>query len=119
MAIADPITFAWNATNVTLNRINQDGYGSVYYGELSPRKFTLEVKQTIPKVGEYNESHLLKLTVQVYDATTGAYIRTVQAWSVVKTLDAAQDQEECEDAYESLVDFLSDANITKLVGRQS
>jgi hypothetical protein len=118
MAFSDPITLAWDAGTVTMNRINQDNFGAVYYGTSGVRRFTLTVKHTIPSRGAFGESHLLRLDVEVYDAN-GVLLRTSSAWAVVRTDSGIQDQEESEDATEALVDFLSDANITKLVSRQS
>lgn len=117
MAISDPITFAYDAGNITLNRINQDSYGAVYYGEGTDKKLTLTVKHTIPPRGGSGESHLVRLDVEHY--ASGVYVRTSSAWVVIRTTDNVQDVESSEDAAEALVDFLSDANITKIVGRQS
>lgn len=119
MAISDPITFAYDGGNITMNRINQDNYGAEYYGEGTNLKLTLTIKHTIPARGASGESHLVRLDVGHYDATSGELIRTSSAWAVIRTDDGTQDQENSEDAMEAIVDFLSDANITKIVGKQS
>lgn len=119
MSFSDPISLAWDAGTVTMNRINQDNYGSTYYGTSGVRRFTLNVKHTIPAIGQTGESHLCRLDVEVYDATGATLLRVASAWAVVRTSVGIQDQEESEDATEALVDFLSDANITKLVSRQN
>lgn len=119
MAISDPITFAYDSGNITMNRINQDNYGAVYYGEGTNLKFYLRISHTIPARGKFGESHLVRLDVEHYDGTTLALLRTSSAWCVIRTDDGNQDQENSEDAAEALVDFLSDANITKIVGKQS
>jgi hypothetical protein len=118
MSLADPIVFAYNAVNTNLNRINQDNYGAVYYGESAAgERITLTVKHTIPPRGEPGESHLVRIDVEQYAA--GVYVRTATAWAVIKTFDEVQDQEASEDVAEALVDFLTDGNITKVVSRQS
>lgn len=117
MAYSDPLSFSYNGASVTMNRINQDNYGAVYYGEATDRKLTLTVKHTIPSRGQAGESHMVRLDVEQYAA--GEYVRTTSAWSVIRTDDATQDLEEAEDAMEAIVDFLSDANVTKLATRQS
>lgn len=117
MSLGDPITFAWNATTVTLNRSDDGNHGSEYYGVLGDRRFTLTVKHTIPARGASGESHLVRLDVEVYDSA-GVLLRTASAWTVIRTDNGIQDPEESEDAAEAVVDFLSDANITKIVGRQ-
>lgn len=75
------------------------------------------MKHTIPARGASGESHLVRLDVEVYDAA-GVLLRTASAWTVIRTDNGIQDPEESEDAAEAVVDFLSDANITKIVGRQ-
>jgi hypothetical protein len=117
MALADPLTLAYDAGNVTMNRINQDSFGAVYFGEATDKKLTLSVKHTIPARGEDGESHLVRLDVEHY--ASGVYVRTSSAWAVIRTDDGVQDAESSEDAMEAIVDLLSDANITKIVGRQS
>lgn len=119
MAFADPLTFAYDAGNVTLNRVNQDNFGAVYYGVGTNLTITLTIKHTIPAIGADGESHLARVDIDFFDATTGAFKRRASAWCAIRTDGAPQDQENSEDVTEALVDFLSDANITKLVGRQS
>lgn len=119
MAFADPITFAYDAGTVTLNRVNQDNFGAVYFGTGTNLTVTMTVKHTIPAIGKDGESHLCRVDIDYFDASTGSFKRRVSAWCAIRTDGAPQDQENAEDVTESLVDFLSDANITKLVGRQS
>ena len=116
--IGDPISLTYNGAAVSLNRINQDNYGAVYYAESGVRRLTLTVKHTIPARGKTGESHLVRLDVEQYDAN-GILLRTSSAWTVIRTDNGIQDQEESEDAAEALVAFLTAANITKVVGRQS
>lgn len=117
MALSDPISLAYDAGVVTMNRINQDNYGAIYYGEATDKKLTLTVKHTIPARGEAGESHLVRLDVEHY--ASSEYVRTSSAWLVVRTDDGIQDQESSEDAAEAIVDLCSDANLTKIIGRQS
>jgi hypothetical protein len=118
MSLSDPIALTYNAVATNLNRINQDNFGAVYYGESAAgERITLTVKHTIPPRGESGESHLARLDVEQY--ASGELVRTTSAWCVIKTGDAIQDQESSEDAAEALVAFLTAANITKVVSRQS
>lgn len=119
MAFADPITYAYDGGTVSLNRINQDNYGAVYYGTGTNLTITLTVKHTIPALGKDGESHLARVDIDHFNATSGEFVRRASAWCAVRTDGAPQDTEMSEDVTESLVDFLSDANVTKLVGRQS
>lgn len=122
MAISDPITYVYDVGgvgSVTLNRINQDNYGAVYYGVGTNIDVTLTIKHTIPARGKSGESHLVRCDVSRYDATTKALVRTESAWMVIRTDDGVQDQESSEDVAESITAFMSAATITKIVGRQS
>lgn len=119
MSITDPLTFAYDGGSITLNRINQDNYGSVFYGTGTNLTVTMTVKHTIPAIGKDGESHLCRVDVDHFDATSGAFVRRSSAWCAIRTDGSPQDTENSEDVAEALVDFLSDANITKLVGRQS
>lgn len=118
MSLTDPIALNYNGGVVNLARINQDNYGAEYYAESGTSRFTMSVKHTIPAKGKAGESHLVRLDVEHYDAN-GLLLRVASAWTVVRTDSGIQDQESSEDATEALVDFLSAANITKVVGRQS
>jgi hypothetical protein len=119
MALADPITFAYDAGTVSLNRVNQDSFGAVYYGTGTNLTITLTVKHNVPGIGKDGESHLCRVDIDHFDATTNAFKRRCSAWCAVRTDGTPQDSENTEDVTESLVDFLSDGNITKLVSRQS
>jgi hypothetical protein len=119
MAFTDPITFAYDGGNVTLNRVGQGNFTSSWYGIGTNLTITLTIKHTVPAVGGDGESHLCRVDIDHFDATTTLFKRRASAWCSIRTDGAVQDSEASEDVTESLVDFLSDANITKLVGRQS
>jgi hypothetical protein len=119
MAFSDPITFAYDGGNITLNRVGQGNFSSQWYGTGTNLAITMSLKHTIPAVGKDGESHLCRVDIDHFDATSGEFVRRSSAWASIRTDGAAQDTEKSEDVTEALVDFLSDANITKLVGRQS
>lgn len=119
MAFSDPITFTYDAVAHTLNRVSQSNYSSIWYGTGTNLAITLTFKHTVPAIGADGESHLARVDVDHFDATTGAFKRRASAWTSIRTDGAPQDSENSEDVTESLVDFLTDANITKLVTRQS
>lgn len=119
MAIGDPITFAYDGANVTLNRTGWGTYSSVYEGVATNLGLKLSFKHNVPAIGDDGESHLVRLDVDHYDSTTGAFLRRTSAWLSARTDGLPQDNENSEDAVEAIVDFLSDANITKVVSRQS
>lgn len=122
--LGDTISVTYDTVAKTLNRVRQDGYGAEYFLDdraVSNRTFSVNVKHTIPgELGGSGESHLFRLDVDQYDtASPYAFLRRSSAWMAIRTDYAAQDQEISEDTTEAVVDFLSDATITKIVGRQS
>lgn len=118
MALADPVVVTYNAVAKNLVRINQDAYGSEYYLEDGTERFTLKVQHTVPPKGGANESHMVRLDVEHYDAE-GALLRVSSAWTVIKTFDGKQDSTSSDRVTQALVDLLSDAFILKVIGRES
>jgi hypothetical protein len=116
--IGDPITLTYNAGSITMNRINQDNHGSEFYAASGNDRFTLSVKHTIPARGKPGESHLARLDVEHYDAN-GVLLRTASAWTVIRTDNGIQNITNSENATKALTAFLTAANITKLVNRES
>lgn len=119
MAFSDPITFAFDGANYTLNRVGQSNYTSTWFGVGTNLQINLTLKHTVPAVGAAGESHLARVDIDFFDATTTLFKRRASAWCSIRTDGAPQDSENSEDVTEALVDFLTDANITKLVSRQS
>jgi len=117
MSLGDPISITYNTVAKNLVKINQDSYGSEYYLDDGDQKYTLSVKHTIPSKGASGESHLVRLDVEHY--SSGVLVRTSSAWSVIKTFDGTQDTNASQYTTEALVDFLTDANVAKVVGRES
>lgn len=122
--LGDTISVTYDTVAKTLNRVRQDGFGADYYLDdraTSNRVFSVSVKHTIPTSrGGDGESHLFRLDVDQYDsASPYDFLRRSSAWMAIRTDSATQDQEISEDTAEAVVDFLTDATITKIVGRQS
>lgn len=116
--IGDTIGITFDGAAKTLNKVNQDNYGSTYYLEDGVRRFSLNVKHTIPAKGKPGESHLMRLDVEVYDAE-GLLQRTASAWSVIRTDDGTQDSDESIDVTAALLTAFTAANYTKLIARES
>lgn len=105
--------------NVIVTRVNQDNFGSTYFGVDGSNKIELVISHDIPKKrGASGESHLCRLNVEHYDEG-GTYLRTSSAWTVIKTFDNAQNETDSAEAANALAGFLSAARITKLVARES
>jgi hypothetical protein len=118
MSLGDPIAITYNAVVKNLVKVNQDNFGSTYYLDDGTERFTMSVKHTIPASGEAGESHLVRLDVEHFDVD-GVLLRTSSAWSVIKTFTGKQDTNSSQYVSEALVDFMTDANITKVIGRES
>lgn len=121
--LGETIDITYDTVAKTLQRVNQDGFGANYYLDdksVSNRVFNVSVKHTIPARGQSGESHMVRLDVEQYDtASPYALMRTTSTWLAMRTDSSYQDQEISEDTAEAVVDFLTDAVITKIVGRQS
>jgi hypothetical protein len=118
--IGDTVAVTYNAIVKTLNKINQDNYGSNYFLDDAANlmKFTLTVKHTIPPKGKFGESHLARLDVDHYDASS-VLLRTATAWGVIKTDNGNQDSTSSSRVALALQTFMTSTNIGKLVGRES
>jgi len=121
MSITDPAAITWNAVATNLNRINQDGYGSVFFGEAAAgQKMTATVKHTIPKSGEDGESHLFRLDVEEFDAG-GILLRKNSAWLAIRTDDGVQNAAAAGYTAKALLAYLSASSyavVDKLIARQ-
>lgn len=114
----DTIGITYNAVAKTLNKVNQDNYGAEYYLEETGIRYRASVAHTIPKAGQPGESHMFRLDVEHYDGNN-VLLRTASSWAVIRTSDAVQDSTSSTRSANAMVGFLSGANVTKLVNRES
>jgi len=116
--IGESIAITYNGVSKTLPRLNQDNFGATYFLEDGQLRYNLNVKHTIPQKGKPGESHLVRLDVEHYDAV-GVLLRTASAWTVIRTDNGIQDKTSSDRATSALQSFLTAANITKIIGRES
>jgi hypothetical protein len=116
--IGDSLTITYNAASKVLLKVNQDNYGAEYFLRESLAIYRLKISHTIPAKLGTNESHLVRLDVETYDAN-GELVRTESCWTVMKTADAAQNSTTLLYAINSLVGWTTSANMTKVMGRES
>lgn len=114
----------FGGTTVNVVKINQDNFGSIYYGRMpNDDVVMLTIAHTLPKNrGGGGESHLVKITVESY--ADGVYTRTTSAWTVIKTFDGTQVDVASLNAVKALQGFLADGdsafdNTIAVIGRQS
>lgn len=87
------ITLTVNAVAKVLARVNDsEPYSSTYFLEDGNDDYTLNIKHTVPSSrGASTESHLVRLDVTSYDATSGAILRKQSCWEVMQTVTGKQD----------------------------
>lgn len=117
---ADTIAITWNSVSKTLTRQTSGTYAAKYgLDDAGLRYFTLRIEHTVPPSStSFGETHMARLDVAHYDAT-GKYLRTDSTWQVMKTTDSKQNSIELDYTAQALVDFLTDANIDKLIAREA
>lgn len=49
MAFSDPITFAYDGANISLNNVSKGPYQAVYYGVATALAVTMTVKHTVDR----------------------------------------------------------------------
>lgn len=119
--IGDTIGITYNAVAKTLVKVNQDFFGAEYYLDDASNnmRFTIQVKHTIPAKGKFGESHLMKLNVDFLDATSGAIIRSVPVWGVMRTDGNNQDLVSSQRVQAAFLTAYTSGNTTKMLGRES
>jgi hypothetical protein len=91
--LGSTITLSVNAVNKILVRVNDsEPYSSTYFLEDGTTDYTLIFKHTVPASrGASKESHLVRLDVVEYDATTGDILRKQSVWEVMEASTGRQD----------------------------
>jgi hypothetical protein len=119
--LSTPITLDFGSSEVVLNKINQDSYGSEYFGRITGLDCMLTIKHTFPKVRDSSkeESHLVRFDVQHYDEEN-VHVATSSAWTVISARKGGQVQAHASNTYGLLAEFLGDEdNLDAILGRQS
>lgn len=120
--LGDTLTVTYNAVAKVLNKVSTGNYAATYYLDDASNHmtFTASVKHTIPAVGASGESHLMRLDVAYFDATTGDLLRTESVWSVFRTTGAPQSTVSLGYAAHAVVDYLDGGTIiADILARES
>lgn len=115
--LGDTITVTYNTVAKVLSRVKLEGYGANYYLDDTTKRFYVNVKHTVPVTGQSGESHLVRLDVE--HITSDEVVRKTSAWTVIRTDVGIQEATSADYTTQALVDFLSDATIDKVIGRES
>lgn len=87
MAIANPLVVAYDGNNISMNRINQDSYGSEYYFRSTTEDFRVKIRHQTEKVGldgVVMERHNVELTHTVFSVTPGVADTVEQIYFVLR-----------------------------------
>jgi hypothetical protein len=106
------------ASTVTMTRVKEQDYSSIYYGEDGDDKVMMTIAHTIPASGGSGESHMVRLDIEHYDSE-GVYLRKSSAWTVIKTFDGAQSTSDAKNTQQALDGFLTSAIADKVLARES
>lgn len=120
--LANSYALTYNAEALTLNKINQDGNGSVFFGKLgTDRDVTMTVKHNFPKnrTTKGIESHLVRTDIAYYNVVDGTLLRTDSIWTVFQTKDGIQVDATLKSTYELHMEFLSPGNQDAILARRS
>jgi len=120
--IGDSIQVNYDGTAKVLKKINQDGYSSEYFldDNAGSMKHTIWIKHTLPTKKNLGESHLMKYTVDYIDSETGAIIRSVSSWGVMRTDTTYQDLVLSQTVQAAFLSVYSEPVFTtKMLGRES
>jgi hypothetical protein len=116
VSISTPITIAIGSDTFTCNLINNDNYGSEYFGVTTGSEVTVRIRHARLKPGASGvnyDSHNVEITQTVYaDGTTPEFQRKCY---VVLQNKRNDDATAAVDAWESLVDFLTDTHLADLL----
>ncbi len=117
MSFADPMVVTVGSDTLSAANIAEGNHTSEYYIVNGVDKFTVSVKHTIPARGKFGESHMIRMDYEDYDSS-GTLLGVTSAWLVVRTDLGTQNTTLAENVAKGLIAFMTNANVTKLVGRQ-
>lgn len=121
--LSEPLSVTVGSDVISMSRINQDNYSAVYYGVSTDglRRYTAQVRHTLPTANSKTESHLARLDCEVVD-TDGAVLGTRSVWVVPKVSGFAQIESDMVNLYTGLTTLLeasTNAVLKGILGRQS
>lgn len=114
-------TVTINSVAKVLARINDsEPYSATYFLEEATREYTLQIKHTIPATrGASKESHLVRLDVVDYDATSGELVRKQSAWTVMECSSGRQESTDLGYFVAGLQGFLDTSTTANVLARDS
>lgn len=87
MAFANPLVISVNAVNKTLNKINQDNYGSEYYLRETTGEYRVKIRHSTESAvvgsGKVHRSNV-DITYTLFSTTPGVPDDVIQAYTVFR-----------------------------------
>lgn len=118
MSFADPQSITVNAVAKSLVRINQDGYSSEYFLREATLEYGFRIRNTsFLRAGVTIDRHNVEVTQTVYATPTVPSV-TRKAYVVLEN-SRADTPADAINLLKALAGWLTDANITKMVNRES
>lgn len=115
MSITSPISVVIGGTTWSLNKINNDAYGSEYFGSGADSEVTMKIRHTREKAladGTSYDRHNVEIRETVYPTDTSPQLE--RHCYVVLRNKRNDDKTAVVDTWEGLVDFLTDAHLADL-----
>ena len=116
---ADPLVVTVNAVAKSLNRINQDSYGSEYFLREALQEWRLKIRHTTYKnaAGVLTDRHNFEFVNTVYATTTAAAI-VRKIYSVFENSRSDTGADPLQ-AFNGFVGFMTSGNIQKALNYES
>lgn len=119
---ADPAVITVAGNDISLNKINQDKYSSEYLFRSTTQEMRVNIRNTSytdkRRGGKVIDRHNVELIGTVYPVAP-ATVSQVAKMYVVFEVEQGSDLVAYLDTAHGFLAFLTDANITKLLGNQS
>lgn len=118
VTIANPLVITFNAVSKSLNRINQDSYGSEYYLREALADYRVKIRHSVEspqKSGITNDRHNVELTYTLFATATSPAIIT-QVYSVLRDDNQHGDSLTLQYAQAALNGLMTADNVDALFG---
>jgi hypothetical protein len=118
---ANSITLDFKGTgDLILNRIDEGGLSSTFFGVVGVYDVTMTIKHTKPKSRvTTGASHLVRWDVKEYSSDGTTIVREMSDWRVYQTSAGQQDATTLTDISDAMTAFLDSTNLAALLNYSS
>lgn len=117
--MADTITITVNAVDIILVRVNNDNFSNEYYKRMDGKDYRLLTRHSsdkVPSGAGPRDRHVITFTERVFPTATTPETTRQTSVSIVGSAYELYDAQ--SDVALGLMDFLTEANIQKLIGKE-